>query len=86
MGWRFRGAELDVSVVSIGAKVESLLLRVIIIIAALASRATGAVHVGGGLVEDHHVSLCPDVLTEPHGLVAALPLRPPLLSQDRPHG
>lgn len=38
-----RGAELDVSVVSIGAKAETPLLLRVIIIAALASRGTGAV-------------------------------------------
>lgn len=81
-----QGAELDVNASFFrGVEAETLLVRVIII-AALTSRGTGAVHVGGGFVEDHHVSLRPDVLAEPHGLVAALPLRPPLLSQDRPHG
>lgn len=75
-------APLDVSVVYTVLEVKIRILVRVIIIAALASRGTGAVHVCSGLVEDHNVSLRPDVLAEPNGLVAALPLRPPLLSED----
>lgn len=80
------GAALDISVVDINAEVKTLFLVRVIVIAALTFRGTGAVHVCCGFVEDHHVSILSDVFAEPHGLVATLPLRPPLLSQNRLHG
>lgn len=80
------GAALDISVVDISAKVKTLFLVRLVIIAAFTFRGAGAVHVCCGLVEDHHVSILSDVLAEPHGLVATIPLRPPLLSQNRLYG
>lgn len=55
-----------------------------LVAAALAARVASAAGFRGGRVENHHVSLRADVLSEPHGLVATL--RPPLLCQDGPHG
>lgn len=79
-----RDAALDISVVVVKVRIL-ILVKVISIlsIAALASRGTSAVC--SRLVENYHISFRPNVLAEPYGLVAALPLRPPLLSQDGPH-
>lgn len=83
-----RGAALDVG----GARAQGVVqgipavapIRVLVLAAAVAAGVAGAVCVRAGRVEDHHVGLGPDVLAEPHGLVAAL--GPPLLGQDGPHG
>lgn len=84
--WGRGEAALEVDGVSArGVLATAARARVCTLVAtALAARVAGAIHLRAWRVEDHHVGLGPNVLPEPHSLVAAL--RPPLLGQDGPHG